>query len=360
MRPTFARHQTPLLLLAALAVIACLDFLGGGGPVSVTLTQMFIDIVVVVGLYVFIGNSGIMSFGHIGFMCIGAYAAAWATARPAFKEIMLAGLPTFLQHNQYPFLLAQLGALVLPAIVALILGIAIVRLSGIAGAIATFAFLVIVSSVYSNWDSVTAGLSSIVGIPTVVGPWVAYLFAAAAIVVAHLFRISRFGLMLMASRDDEVAARASAVGVLRVRLLAFVVSAAIVGVGGGLYAQFLGILTVSPFFIDLTFTTLAMLVVGGMFSLTGAVVGVVVMTAVVQFLLFLEHGVQLGPVTFALPDGSEEIGLGVIMAVILILQPSGLTRGREWAPFRAVRRYAKGLVAHEGVEADGMTTGSQR
>lgn len=330
-----ARHQTPAILIALLAIIACVSLVGQSDALHVTLTEMFIRVVVVVGLYVFIGNSGIISFGQIGFMCIGAYAAAWATAEPTFKQIMLQGLPVFLQEAQYPFLGAMAGAMVLPAAVALILGFAIMRLSGTAASIATFAFLIIVNSVYSNWDSVTAGVSSIIGIPTVVGPWTAYAFAALAIVVAYLFQVSRIGLMLRASRDDEVAARASAVHVLRMRLAAFVLSAALCGLGGGLYAQFLGILTVDPFYLSLSFITLAMLVVGGMFSLTGAVAGVVVVTAVVEILRALERGIALGDTAFSLPSGSQEIGLGVVMALILIFRPSGLARGKEIRLFRA-------------------------
>jgi branched-chain amino acid transport system permease protein len=337
MRNFIARHQAPFLLMIFLGLIAATTLLTTNDSLQVTLTEMFIRVIVVVGLYVFIGNSGIVSFGQIGFMCIGAYAAAWATAEPSFKQIMLSGLPTFLQDNQYPFLAAIGGSLALPAAVALGLGLAIMRLSGTASSIATFAFLIIVNSVYSNWDSVTAGVSSIIGIPTVVGPWTAYMFAALAILAAYLFQISRIGLMLRASRDDEVAARASAVNIVRMRLIAFVISAALVGVGGGLYAQFLGILTVDPFYLNLSFITIAMLVVGGMFSLTGAVVGVVAVTAIVEVLRFLERGAPVHGMTFALPQGSQEIGLGVVMALILIFRPNGLSRGREFAPLPAAR-----------------------
>lgn len=119
-------------------------------------------------------------------------------------------LPTFLQERQYPFLVSIAAAAILPAGVALVLGAAIMRLSGIAASIATFAFLMIVTSVYSNWDSVTAGVSSIIGTPTVVGPWVGLVFAILTIVVAHLFQTSRFGLMLRSTRDDDVAASATA------------------------------------------------------------------------------------------------------------------------------------------------------
>lgn len=353
MRAHIVRHQTPVLLIAVLGVIAAATWLGAGDTLQVTLTEMFIRVIVVVGLYVFIGNSGIISFGQVGFMCIGAYAAAWATAEPSFKQIMLAGLPAFLQENQYPFLLSIAGAMLLPAAVALLLGAAIMRLSGTAASIATFAFLIIVNSVYSNWDSVTAGVSSIIGIPTVVGPWTAYVFAALAILVAYLFQISRYGLMLRASRDDEVAARASAVKIVRMRLAAFVLSAALVGVGGGLYAQFLGILTVDPFYLNLSFITIAMLVVGGMFSLTGAVAGVVVVTAIVEVLRFLERGLPIGGTRYALPQGSQEIGLGLVMATILILRPNGLSRGRELAPLPSAS--AKTKASTEVVRLSGQS-----
>lgn len=343
MRKLIARHQTPALLIILLGLIAATTMLVEAEGYQVTLTEMFIRIVAVVGLYVFIGNSGIISFGQIGFMCIGAYAAAWATAEPAFKSIMLPGLPALLREQQYPFLVAIGGAMLLPTLIALLLGLAIMRLSGTAASIATFAFLIIVNSVYSNWDSLTAGVSSIVGIPTVVGPWTAYLFAGFAILVGYLFQISRFGLMLRATRDDEVAARACAVKVVQVRLIAFLLSAALTGIAGGLYAQFLGILTVDPFYLGLTFITIAMLVVGGMFSLTGAVTGVVSVTAVVELLRVFERGFEVGGTTIALPQGSQEIGLGIVMALTLLFRPSGLAGGREVAlideaPQSAVRK----------------------
>jgi branched-chain amino acid transport system permease protein len=225
-------------------------------------------------------------------------------------------------------------------VVALIVGFAIMRLSGIAASIATFAFLAIVNSVYSNWDSVTAGTSSIIGIPQVVGPWEALAFVLLSMVVAFVFQKSRYGLMLKASRDDEVAAKASAVDIVKVRLIAFVASAFLVGMGGALYGHFLGVLTVDIFYMGLTFITLSMLVVGGIGSLFGAVVGVLAVTLVVEVLRALEAGITVGGNKIALPQGAQEIGLGVIMVLILLFRPAGLTRSRE-VPWPFVRRGAK-------------------
>ena len=332
-----ARHQTPVLLIVLLGAAVAISEVGGLDALQVTLVEMLIRVLVVVGLYVFIGNSGVISFGQVGFMCIGAYAAGWATAEPSFKQVMLQGLPELLQENQFSFPLAMAGAILLPAIVALLFGFAILRLNGIAASIATFAFLIIVNSIYSNWDSVTAGVSSLIGIPTPVGPWVALAFAAGGILVAHLFQMSRYGLLLRATREDGVAAKASGVHSVRMRLLAFVLSAALVGAGGGLYAQFLGILTVDTFYLSLSFITIAMLVVGGMGSLTGAVAGVIAVTVIVQLLRFGERGFPVGSALFKLPDGSGELGLGLLLALILIFRPNGLSGGKELALIRGPR-----------------------
>ncbi|WP_245492917.1 hypothetical protein [Mesorhizobium sp. M7A.F.Ca.CA.001.04.1.1] len=111
--------------------------------------------------------------------------------------------------------------------------------------------------------------------------------------------------------------------------MAFVISGAVMGLGGALMAHSIGVVTPDTFYLGLTFITLSMLVVGGMGSLSGGVVGVVLLSALIQALRWLEAGVSLGESTFALPKGVQEIALGVIMIVILALRPSGLMGNRE-------------------------------
>ena len=324
-----SRFRTPLLLIAGLLILVALAAAMGSEQLSFTMTEMLIRMIVVIGIYLFVGNSGIMSFGHIGFMGIGAYVAAWATLPPEWKQVMLQGLPVFLQDNTYPFPVAALAAGLVAAGVALLLGAAIMRLNGLAASIATFAFLAIIYSVYSNWESVTGGTSSVIGIPTVVGPWTALLFVCFAVGAAYAFQVSRYGLMLRASRDDEVAAQSSSVPIVRVRLIAFVCSAFLVGMGGALYAHFLGVLTTDAFYLALSFVTLSMLVVGGIGSLTGAVTGTLAVTVIVEVLRAFERGFAVGATHIALPRGSQEIGLGLALALVLIFRPAGLSRSRE-------------------------------
>lgn len=321
--------STPILLIAILAVIAVGTVLYGSGPFNRTVTEIFISVVFVVGLYIFIGNSGVISFGHTGFMCIGAYAAAWFTVPPMMKKFLLPGLPTLIAEAQLPFLVSLPLAAALAAVVAGLVGLIMMRLSGIAASIATFAFLAVINTIYSNWESVTAATSSVVGIPMLTGVWTSLAGASAAILIAYAYSISRWGLALRAARDEAVAAAASGVDIYRERLIAFVVSAFVCGAAGVLYAHYLGVVNPDAFYLGLAFTSLSMFVVGGLRSLSGAVMGVVIVSTIIQLLRWLEKGVDLGVVTIELPNGIQEIVIGIVMIVILILRPAGLFGSRE-------------------------------
>lgn len=323
------RHWTPLALAAILTLVVAVVDVAGGRQIDRTLTEMLVRMIAVVGVYIFVGNSGIMSFGHIGFMAIGAYAAAWQSCCEKLKPYTMSGLPDFLLHMTVPPVPTTLMAGVLAALVALVFGVALMRLSGIAASIGTFAFLAIVNVGYSNWDSVTNGTSSIVGIPTSVTAWSALAWCIAALVAAWLYQTSRFGLALKASREDLVAAQSVGVNVVAQRLLSFVVSAFFVGIGGALYAQLFGSISLGNFYLPTTFIVLAMLVVGGSGSLTGAVTGVLCITIVVELLRSVEAGIAIGETSLAIPAGASEVGLGVVMLVILIFRKGGLTRNRE-------------------------------
>jgi branched-chain amino acid transport system permease protein len=320
---------TPLVLILALLVLAALVYQFGSRPLNRTAVEMFINVMVVVGLYVFVGNSGLLSFGHISFMCLGAYMTAWLTIPPVMKSITLKGLPAWLLHTQLPMWVATPISGVFAALFALIVGRVIMRLSGIAASIATFGLLGVVNNVYSNWDSVTGGQGSIVGIPPTMTIWIGWVGAGAAIMIAYFYSISRSGLALRATRDEAVAASASGIDMVRERLIAFVVSAFIIGLAGALYAHFLSIVNPGAFYLRTTFISLSMLVVGGMSSLSGAVAGVVVLSVLIEMFRNLERGVSLGGLSIALPNGVQEIAIGIITIVILMYLPSGITRNRE-------------------------------
>jgi branched-chain amino acid transport system permease protein len=321
--------STPVILIVILAVLQLAALAVGSGPFNQTIIEIFIRVVLVVGLFVFIGNSGVISFGHIGFTCLGAYMTAWLTMLPAIKKSKLKGLPDIILNNKLAYGWGLIAAVIFAAIAAYFVGKVLMRLSGIAASIATFAVLAVIIQVYSNWDSVTGAQSSVVGIPIVRVVWPYFLCAVVVVIVAYLHQVSRSGLALRAARDEATAASASGVNIPRERLIAFTISGGIMGLGGAMFAHSVGVVTPDTFYLGLTFITLSMLVVGGMNSLSGAVMGVVVLSIIIQLLRWMEKGVDIGGASFALPLGVQEIAIGVVMIVILMYRPSGLTRNRE-------------------------------
>jgi branched-chain amino acid transport system permease protein len=203
------------------------------------------------------------------------------------------------------------------------------RLRGIALPMATFALLVITHVVTSNWREVTGGRQALVGLPTYTTLWIAYGVAVVTLLAAAAYKQSRRGLLLQCSRENEVAAAATGIHVARERLIAFVLSAFFVALGGVLFAHFLGTVTANTFYLDMTFVTLAMLVVGGMRSLTGACLGTVAVSVVSELFRTVEKGIAVGGLEIAAPPGLQEIALALIMLAILIFRPQGLVAGYE-------------------------------
>jgi len=321
--------STPLLLIAILLVFTVLVTLTGDKPLARMAAQTLIRVTFVVGLWIFVGNSGLVSFGHAGYMAIGAYCSAWLTLKPQMKGLFLPDLWPFLANAEWHAFPAAVASGLLAAAVALVSGAAILRLTGIAASIATFAFLAIVYTVYSSWEGVTGATSSVVGLTRYSDQWVTLAWASATILAAAWYANSASGLALRAAREDEVAADASGINMYRHRLLSLVVSAFFAGVAGALFAHSLGVLNPNSFYLGITFITLAMLVVGGIGSLTGAVFGVLVLSIIIEALVRMERGVTFGETTLALPTGAQEIIIGIIMILVLVLRPAGLTGGRE-------------------------------
>jgi branched-chain amino acid transport system permease protein len=297
-------------------------------------TEGLIDLIAVVGLYVFVGNSGVLSFGNVAFMAIGAYVSALLTMQPTAKSVFLPDLPVFLARAEWPPFPGALAGGLVASFVAFVVGWPLMRLSGVSASIATFAILVVANVVFGNWTSVTGGQNSLMGLPAYVGLWTAFAWAVAAIAIAFIYQETRSALLLRASREDEAAAQAAGINVVQNRLIAFVISAFLSGISGVLLAHFLGIVRVENFYLDLTFLIVAMLIIGGRGSLTGAVTGAVVIAVLTELLRQSEIGFQVGNTVIAAPAGLGDVILALIMLVIILFRPNGIAGGREIAwPF---------------------------
>lgn len=242
-------------LVVLVAVVLLIVVLAGTAGIVLQRRVIFglINVVAVVGLYIFMGNSGVMNFSSAGFMAIGAYTSALLTMMPGMKSTFLPDLPAWLAAAHVAPVWGGLAGGGMAGLVALLVGIPIMRLSGIAAAIATPSLMFICYIVLGNWTALTGGQQSLMGLPAYVGLWTAGLSAVAAIAMAFAYQETRGALALRASREDEVAARATGVRIVRERLTAFVVSGFVTGIAGVLYGHFLGTLRVESFYLDLTF-----------------------------------------------------------------------------------------------------------
>ena len=324
-RRTFIGGVVACALLGGAAVL----YGTGGVSMRHIATVMVLNAIMVVGTQVFVGHSGVLSFGHIGFVGLAAYVSAILSAPAAVKATVIPHAPFGLATIQLPVPLAILSAVVVTTAIAAIIGLFICRMNGIAASIVTFAVLIVANSVLINWKDLTGGSEAFYGVPVKTNLYWALLGLLVTVVVLRLFTSSRIGLRVRASREDEVAARSIGVGVNRSRYVAWVLSAAFTALGGALFAHLLGAIAPALFYENLMFLQIAMLVLGGIFSVSGALVGVVVVTVISEALRWLGDGPQIGSLQFPMIVGLSSLAYGVIIVIFMIWRPGGLLGDRE-------------------------------
>jgi branched-chain amino acid transport system permease protein len=290
-----------------------------------------IAVTTVVAIYVFVGNSGVISFGHISFVALGAFGAGILSLEATTKPFVMPNLFGFIADTTVGNTASLAIAAGLGAVWALLVGIPLMRLSGLAAGIATFAVLEITHNVLRNWDKIGPGPKTLPLVPETTDLQQATLGAVIACVVAYAYQRSRAGRRLRAAREDPAAAQAAGVDIHRERLIAFVISGALAGLAGGLLVHQLGSVTTEQVYLELTFLTLAMLVVGGIGSLWGAVLGALLVTFLDTVLGDAEDGISLGVGTVTIPDGMSLVVLGILLTAVLLRRSSGITGSREFS-----------------------------
>ena len=349
----WASHANTVLVLAVPLVLIGLFTSWIGSPIfdHIVIT-MLIDLVLVLGLQIFMGNTGILGFAYVGFMGIGAYASVILSMTPTAKSLALPELYAFLSQVQLPFLPAVLLGGVAAAVVAAVVGFPLMRLSDFAAAITAFALLVIIYTVLVHWHALTNGPHTLFGVErhTYLGTSVAW--ACLFVAVALAFKESKLGLQLRASRDDPVSASAIGINIVVVRWIAFILSAFVAGTAGGLWAHFITSFSPAAFFLKVTFVVLAMLVIGGPATVSGAVVGTIVVSIVFQGLRAIENAINIAQL-FAQPVvGVTDVMLAVALIVTLVLRPPGIVERREfrvsWRPRGAERQPAAAGEQRDG------------
>jgi branched-chain amino acid transport system permease protein len=296
------RRRWPLLALGAL--LAAWPWLAPRYFVFLA-SLILVNAVVALGLNLLSGYTHQLSFGHAGFLAIGAYTAALLTihlpALPVVAALTVAGVVT--------------------AGVGLAFGVPCLRLSGLYLAMATLAFGFVITEAILNLDGLTRGADGLRVPVARLGGWPLatdtaryYLVAAVAAVLvaaaANLAR-TRTGRALLAIRESEIAAQASGVPVARYKTIAFGLSAFYTGVAGGLFAFVVGFLSPDAFDVFMSVDFVVMIIVGGLGSVPGSIVGAAVVTVLHDSLAAFQN---YRPLVF-----------GVILIACMLFMPGGIT-----------------------------------
>jgi len=319
-----------IVLLAALAGAGALgvDFALAGQLTDICILAV-IYACITIGLQSFVGGTGIVSFGHIGFVALGAYAAGIVSVPVEAKKALLPKMPAFLSDLQIDYPASLIAAMVVPAVIAAVLGPVLMRLSGQAAAVTSFAFLIIVNDTLRNAKTITNGVQTFSRVPletTLTAAAVALLLAATA---SAMYKWSPAGLRSRAVREDALAASSSGIARLPARLWPWILSAAICGLGGGLWAHFLTAFAPVTFFLQPTIVIIVMLFVGGAMSVSGAIVGAMVVSVWLEFARRVDAGVSIMGLQLPALTQFSELSLAVLLIVLLQVAPNGILGYRE-------------------------------
>lgn len=289
-----------------------------------------IAIIGTLGLNILVGNTGLISLGHAGFIAIGAYASALCITR--LNMPFLLGIPV--------------GGLV-AALAGLIVAIPSLRLKGLYIAVTTFAFGFIVEHIIVRWDTVTGGSdgvalppASVMGFELDTDQRFFYLLMVVVVLMGafarNLFR-TRIGRALVAIRDHDVSAQVMGIELARYKILSFSISSFYAGVAGALFASYTQFITFEHFTLHLSIEYLAMIIVGGMGSILGSIYGAIFMT-------LLPEGIRLAtdlvrdtyPLLTTRFAALTTVVNGLIIVLFLVFEPDGL-HGR-WKTIKAYWR----------------------
>jgi branched-chain amino acid transport system permease protein len=312
-----------LIFAAVVAVIWVLNALLAGDLIAGVmispyvlqiLTLAGINVILAVSLNLINGFTGQFSIGHAGFMAIGAYTSSFLSVN--FGQILerfFRFLPEGPRRGAVLVLVLAVGA-ICAAIAGFLVGVPSLRLRGDYLAIVTLGFGEIIRVFILNIDAV-GGARGFSGIPKYASFGWVYFFAVGTIVVVSRIVNSSFGRTLLAVREDEIAAEAMGVNTTRAKVISFVISSSIAGIAGGLFAHYLMYVHTNSFTFLKSIEIIIMIVLGGLGSITGSVVGAMLYIALTEGLRTFE---QYRMVAFSL-----------LLILIMIFRPQGLMGHRE-------------------------------
>ncbi|MEP7212967.1 MAG: branched-chain amino acid ABC transporter permease [Acidobacteriota bacterium] len=347
---------TAVVLIAVLYVVNAMMSTGGFFGTGIDdyqarlLVFIAINIILATSLNLINGFTGQFSIGHAGFMAVGAYSSAYFTVTYGKAiEASLGSLGDTVASSIVLLIAIAIGAVV-AAVMGLIVGIPSLRLKGDYLAIVTLGFAEIIRIVILNIDAV--GGATGLQVPGYANfLWIG-IFAIITVVVIHNIVKSDTGRALISIREDELAAEAMGVNTTKYKVTSFVIGSSFAGIAGVLFAHYNKFLSTNDFQFIKSFEIIIMIVIGGMGSMTGAILGAIIVTLLPELLRQLPD-IQVGAATFKFADLRLVI-FALILIVTMIVRPQGILGTREFG----LSWLKRPMRTPEGTEPTGSDEGT--
>jgi len=296
-----------------------------------TLFMLFgINIILAISLNITNGWIGFFSVGHGGIMLAGAYAAAFFTLPVSFKEgILDLHLPSFILHTQLPFLPALLIGGIVGATIGVILVLPALRLRGFYFCAGTLGFNIIMETIAENLPDITNGPMGLRQFPPYTNIWWVWGIAILLIYITWMVKKSYMGRAFIAIGKDPDLAEHMGINLLKYKVYAFTFSAFFTALGGILWVHLILNLFPKAFSLILVFEVVAMIVIGGMGSITGSIIGAAIITFFADILAPIEEGFSLFGFNVPPMLGLMTVLIGVLLVIILIKKPEGIMGEKE-------------------------------
>jgi branched-chain amino acid transport system permease protein len=312
-------------LFALFGLLYLFNRYGSGYQIRI-LNNIAIFITLAVSYNLVNGVCGLLHLGPNGFAAIGAYTSALLSMTPAEKELnFILDHPIWpISALHAPFFVSLIAAGVVAALFAFIISFPVLRVRGDYLAIVTFGFGEVIRALCNAGQSVTNGPLGLKGLFPYTNLWWSWGVAVLAVIVIQRLINSNYGLAMKAIREDETAAIAMGVDPSRCLLLAFMVSAFFSGVAGGLLAHLITTISPGVFTFVLTFNLLIMIVVGGLGSTTGAIIGAVLFTWGGEALRIVEQPIDIGIFTIPGIPGMRMVIFSLILMLVILFARKGI------------------------------------
>ena len=306
------------------------------------LNMIAVNAILALSLNLIYGFTGMFSLGHAGFMAIGAYVSAILILPAAQKEMMYILEPIIWPFSvlQAPFFISVLAGGLIAALLGLLIALPVLRLGGDYLGIATLGFAEIIRVVFTNITPITNGALGLKGIPPYANLGWNYFWCVLTFFVIVKLLSSNFGNCLRAIRDDEVAAKAMGINTFKCRAISFAVGAFFAGVGGALMGSLITTIDPKMFNFQLTFNILMIVVAGGLGSITGSMVGAVVITVLLEWLRFVEDTIEIGSFVIVGIPGMRMVIFSLVLLLIILYRREGIIGGYEFSWDSITRRFS--------------------